>query len=159
KKYTANFTGNFRFLENKRLGLDFAVFLTQMDNKYAPINATVGSEGNVISQALQWNPTRPLRDAQGNLTFVSSTTRNPLTSIEAFRDLATTDTVIFNVAPYHTITDAQEDRFIYSSMQITLNRESMYPAYLIDPPVLNNEQAYTSNNEENNLPLTPTLSY
>src|SRR5690606_29860569 len=53
KKYTGNFTGNFRFLENRRLGLDFSLFLTQLDNRYAPINAMVGSEGNVISQALQ----------------------------------------------------------------------------------------------------------
>src|SRR5690606_33395342 len=128
KKYTANFTGNFRFLENKRLGLDFAVFLTQMDNKYAPINATVGSEGNVISQALQWNPTRPLRDAQGNLTFVSSTTRNPLTSIEAFRDLATTNTMVVNVAPYYKITDDLEYRFIYSAMRQTGTRAGMYRA-------------------------------
>src|SRR5690606_34184976 len=75
KKYTANFTGNFRFLENKRLGLDFSLFLTQMNNKYAPINATVGSEGNVISQALTWNPTRPLRDENGELTYVSTATR------------------------------------------------------------------------------------
>lgn len=159
KKYTANFTGNFRFLENKRLGLDFAVFLTQMDNKYAPINATVGSEGNVISQALQWNPTRPLRDAQGNLTFVSSTTRNPLTSIEAFRDLATTNTMVVNVAPYYKITDDLEYRFIYSAMRQTGNREGMYRAGLIDPSAVNNEQAFISNNGETNLQMTHMLSY
>lgn len=159
KKYTANFTGNFRFLENKRLGLDFAVFLTQMDNKYAPINATVGSEGNVISQALQWNPTRSLRDAQGNLTFVSSTTRNPLTSIEAFRDLATTNTMVVNVAPYYKITDDLEYRFIYSAMRQTGNREGMYRAGLIDPSAVNNEQAFISNNGETNLQMTHMLSY
>jgi len=159
KKYTANFTGNFRFLENKRLGLDFAVFLTQMDNKYAPINATVGSEGNVISQALQWNPTRPLRDEQGNLTFVSSTTRNPLTSIEAFRDLATTNTMVVNLAPYYKITDDLEYRFIYSAMRQTGNREGMYRAGLIDPSAVNNEQAFISNNGETNLQMTHMLSY
>ncbi|KKO90669.1 MULTISPECIES: SusC/RagA family TonB-linked outer membrane protein [Sphingobacterium] len=159
KKYTANFNGNFRFLENKRLGLDFAVFLTQMDNKYAPINAMVGSEGNVISQALQWNPTRPLRDEQGNLTFVSSTTRNPLTSIEAFKDLATTNTMVVNLAPYYKITDDLEYRFIYSAMRQTGNREGMYRAGLIDPSAVNNEQAFISNNGETNLQMTHMLSY
>lgn len=159
KKYTGNFSGNFRFLENKRLGLDFAVFLTQMDNKYAPVNAMVGSEGNVISQALQWNPTRPLRDEQGNLTFVSSTTRNPLTSIEAFKDLATTNTMVINVAPYYKITDDLEYRFIYSAMRQTGNREGMYRAGLIDPSAVNNEQAFISNNGETNLQMTHMLSY
>lgn len=159
KKYTANLSGNFRFLENKRLGLDFGLFLTQMDNKYAPINATVGSEGNVISQALQWNPTRPLRDAQGNLTFVSTTTRNPLTSIEAFRDLATTNTLVVNLAPYYKITDDLEYRFIYSAMRQTGNRQGMYRAGLIDPSKSNDEEAFISNNGETNLQMTHMLSY
>lgn len=159
KKYTANFSGNFRFLENKRLGLDFGLFLTQMDNKYAPINAMVGSEGNVISQALQWNPTRPLRDAQGNLTFVSTTTRNPLTSIDAFKDLATTNTLVVNLAPYYKITDDLEYRFIYSAMRQTGNRQGMYRAGLIDPSKNNDEEAFISNNGETNLQMTHMLSY
>lgn len=159
KKYTANFTGNYRFLESKKLGLDFSVFLTQLDNKYAPINATVGSEGNVISQALQWNPTRPLRDENGNLTFVSTTTRNPLTSIEAFKDQSTTNTMVFNIAPYYKITDDLEYRFIYSAMRQTGNREGMYRAGLIDPSQVNNEQAFISNNGETNLQMTHMLSF
>ncbi|WP_437921545.1 SusC/RagA family TonB-linked outer membrane protein [Sphingobacterium sp. LRF_L2] len=159
KKYTGNFTGNFRFLENKRLGLDFSLFVTQLDNRYAPINATVGSEGNVISQALQWNPTLSLHDDQGNLTFVSTTTRNPLTSIEAFKDVATTNTMVVNIAPYYKITDDLEYRFIYSAMRQTGNRQGMYRAGLIDPSNSSNEEAFISNNGETNLQMTHTLSY
>lgn len=159
KKYTANLTGNFRFLENKRLGLDFSLFLTQMDNKYAPINANVGSEGNVISQALQWNPTLPLRDENGNLTFVSATTRNPLTSLEAFKDQAVTNTTVINVAPYYKITNDLEYRFIYSVMRQTGMREGMYRAGLIDPSAVNNEQAFISNNGETNMQMTHMLSF
>lgn len=159
KKYTGNFTGNFNFLENKRLGLDFSLFFTQLNNQYAPINAMVGSEGNVISQALLWNPTRPIRDDQGNPTFVSTTTRNPLTSIEAFKDYATTNTFVVNIAPYYKITDDLEYRFIYSAMRQLGNREGMYRSGLIDPSAVNNEQAFISNNGETNLQMTHTLSY
>lgn len=159
KKYTANFTGNFRFLESKKFGLDFSLFLTQMDNKYAPINATVGSEGNIISQALQWNPTRPLRDKDGNLTYVSTATRNPLTGLEAFKDQAVTNTTVINVAPFYKITDALEYRFIYSVMRQTGMREGMYRAGLIDPSAVNNEQAFISNNGETNMQMTHMLSY
>ncbi|MFZ4261151.1 SusC/RagA family TonB-linked outer membrane protein [Sphingobacterium sp. HJSM2_6] len=159
KKYTGNFTGNFNFLENKRLGLDFSLFFTQLNNQYAPINAMVGSEGNVISQALLWNPTRPIRDDQGNPTFVSTTTRNPLTSIEAFKDRATTNTMVFNISPYYKITDDLEYRFIYSAMRQLGNREGMYRSGLIDPSAINNEQAFISNNGETNLQMTHTLSY
>ncbi|MDR2281668.1 MAG: SusC/RagA family TonB-linked outer membrane protein, partial [Sphingobacterium sp.] len=159
KKYTANVSGNFRFLENKRLGVDFAAFLTQMDNNYAPISAVVGSEGNLISQALQWNPTRPLIDANGKHTFVSTTTRNPLTSIDAFKDEAVTNTTIVNIAPYYKITDDLEYRFIYSVMRQTGNRQGMYRAGLIDPSNTKNEQAFNSNNGETNMQMTHMLSY
>lgn len=159
KKYTANVSGNFRFLENKRLGLDFAAFLTQLDNNYAPISAVVGSEGNLISQALQWNPTRPLVDANGKHTFVSATTRNPLTSIDAFKDVAVTNTTIVNITPYYKITDDLEYRFIYSVMRQTGNRQGMYRAGLIDPSNVKNEQAFSSNNGETNMQMTHMLSY
>lgn len=159
KKYTANFTGNFRFLENRRLGLDFALFLTQTNNKYAPIDVGVGAEGNVISQALQWNPTRPLRDENGNLTFINTNTRNPLASLEAFKDRSVTNTMVVNVSPYYKITDDLEYRFIYSVMRQTGNREGMYRAGIIDPSAVSNEQAFISNNGETNQQMTHTLSY
>jgi outer membrane receptor protein involved in Fe transport len=130
-----------------------------MNNKYAPINATVGSEGNVISQALTWNPTRPLRDENGELTYVSTATRNPLTSLEAFKDQAVTNTTVINAAPYYKITDDLEYRFIYSVMRQTGMREGMYRAGLIDPSAVNNEQAFISNNGETNMQMTHMLSY
>lgn len=159
KKYTGNFTGNFKFLESKKLGLDVAMFFTQLNNQYAPINAMVGSEGNVISQALQWNPTRMLIDDQGKHTFVSTTTRNPLTSIDAYKDLATTNTFVVNIAPYYKITDDLEYRFVYSAMRQVGSREGVYRAGLIDPSASENEQAFISNNAETNLQMTHTLSY
>ncbi|WP_346237921.1 SusC/RagA family TonB-linked outer membrane protein [Niabella insulamsoli] len=159
KKYTANFTGNFRFLESRKLGLDFSLFLTQMNNRYAPINVGVGAQGNVISQALQWNPTRPLRDDQGNLTFINTTTRNPLASIEAFKDLAVTNTMVVNLSPYYKFTDDLEYRFAYSVMRQTGARNGMYRAGIIDPSAVNNEQAFISNNGETNQQMTHTLSF
>lgn len=159
KKYTTNFTGNFRFLESKKLGLDFSLFATQMNNQYAQVNAMVGSQGNVISQALQWNPTRPLRDENGNLTFVSTTTRNPLASIDAFKDHGVTNTIVANIAPSYRITEDLEYKFIYSAMRQIGNRKGMYRAGIINPSNENNEEAFISNNSETNLQMTHTLSY
>jgi iron complex outermembrane receptor protein len=59
-KLTANITSSFKFLESKKLGLEMNVLVTQSDEKIAPISAFVGFTGNLISQALQWNPTHPL---------------------------------------------------------------------------------------------------
>ena len=159
KKYTGNLTGNFNFLESKRLGLDLSLFLTQLDNRYAPINVFAGAEGNLISQAMQWNPTLPLIDKDGKNTFVSTMTRNPLTSLDAFKDRATTNTMVANVSPYYKITDDLEYRFIYSIMRQTGGREGMYRSGLIDPSASKNEQAFISNNNETNMQMTHTLSY
>ncbi len=159
KKYTTNFTGNFRFLESKKLGLDFSLFATQMNNQYAQVNAMVGSQGNLISQALQWNPTRPLRDENGDLTFVSATTRNPLASIDAFKDHGVTNTIVANISPSYRITDDLEYKFIYSAMRQIGNRKGMYRAGIINPSDEKNEEAFISNNGETNLQMTHTLSY
>lgn len=159
KKYTTNFTGNYKFLQNKRLGLDFSLFVTQLNNNYAPIDVGVGAEGNLISQALQWNPTRPLRDDKGNLTFINTNTRNPLASIEAFKDHSVTNTLVANLSPYYKITDDLEYRFTYSAMRQTGSREGMFRAGIIDPSAVNNEQAFLSNSNETNQQMTHTLSY
>ncbi len=159
KKYTLNFTGNYKFLPNKRLGLDFSAFITQMNNQYAPIDVGVGAEGNIISQALQWNPTRPLRDNNGALTFVNTNTRNPLASLDAFKDRAVANTLVATISPYYKITDDLEYRLTYSAMRLTGSRQGMYRAGIIDPSAVNNEQAFASNNAETNQQLTHTLSF
>lgn len=159
KKHTLNFTGNYRFLESKKLGLDFSLFYTQLNNRYAPINVTVGAEGNIISQALVWNPTRPLIDEHGQHTFISTQSRNPLTSIDAYKDKSVTNTTVVNVTPYYKITDDLEYRFMFSAMRQMGNREGLYRAGLIDPSQEDNEQAFISNSGETNLQMTHTLSY
>src|SRR5690606_33571350 len=83
KKYTLNFTGNYRFLESKKLCVDFSLLYTQFNNRYVPINAMVGSERNITSTALVWNSTRPLVDGNGRNTFSSTHSRNHLPSIDA----------------------------------------------------------------------------
>jgi iron complex outermembrane receptor protein len=59
KKYTASLNTNFKFLESKKLGLDFGVLFTQTDENIVPIDVGRGADGNLISMALAWNPTRP----------------------------------------------------------------------------------------------------
>ncbi|MEP7319709.1 MAG: SusC/RagA family TonB-linked outer membrane protein, partial [Panacibacter sp.] len=60
KKFTTSLSGNFKFLDSKKLGLDFNVTSTQTREDIAPVFNDAGFTGSVIAQALQWNPTRPL---------------------------------------------------------------------------------------------------
>jgi len=159
KKYTANLSSNFKFLENKRLGLDINLLVTQTNENLAPIDVGVGFTGNVISQAMQWNPTRPLYDANGNPTYVSSTQLNPLTSLNAYKDKAVVNTIVASVSPYYKITDDLEYKLIYSVTRQSGSRTGRYIAGMIDSSQIDNGMAFIGNNTETDQQLTQTLSY
>ncbi|MEP6513655.1 MAG: SusC/RagA family TonB-linked outer membrane protein, partial [Parafilimonas sp.] len=69
KKYSANINGNFKFLDSRKLGLDVYITASQISEQIAPVTTTAGFEGSLIGQALQWNPTRPLRNEDGSLNL------------------------------------------------------------------------------------------
>jgi TonB-linked SusC/RagA family outer membrane protein len=159
KKYTANLSSSFKFLESKKLGLDLSLFFTQTNEQIAAIDVGVGFEGNLISQALNWNPTRPLRQSDGSLTYVSPNVINPLATLQAFKDRATVNTIIANIAPSYKITSFLEYKLAYSLTRQTGLRTGMYDRLLIDP---NNNQkglAFVGNNSNTDHQLTHTLSF
>lgn len=159
KKYTASFNSSFKFLESKRLGVDFNVLTTQTNEDLAPIDATVGAQGNIISQALQWNPTRPLIDDNGALTYVSTTIMNPLALLKAYKDRATVNTIVASIAPSYKITDYLEYKLIYSVTRQIGGRKGRYIAGLLNPGNINNGAAFVNNNNETDQQITHTLSF
>ncbi|MBK8701573.1 MAG: TonB-dependent receptor [Saprospiraceae bacterium] len=77
----------------------------------APISTDAGFTGNLIGQALQWNPTVPLTTSTGEFTtgknnpLVGETTINPLNLLDGHFESAKTTTTLANVSPYWNITD------------------------------------------------------
>lgn len=159
KKYTANFNSSFKFLKNKRLGLDLNMFYTETAEHLAPIDVVVGFEGNLISQALNWNPTRPLRDNNGDLTFVTPTIINPLTSLQAFKDRTALSTFIVNLTPSYKFTDWLEYKMILSLTRQNGRRTGMYDRLQIDPANNSKGMAFIGNNSEIDKQLTHTLNF
>src|SRR5690606_31931410 len=133
KKYTANLSSSFRFLESKKLGLDMNLLATQNNENIAPINVGVGFEGNIISQALQWNPTLALRDTDGELTYQSPSLINPLTALAAYKDIAVVNTVMASFSPSYKITDDLEYRMMYSLTRQVGRRTGRFIAGMINP--------------------------
>ncbi|WP_300599378.1 SusC/RagA family TonB-linked outer membrane protein [Niabella sp.] len=159
KKYTASFSSSFKLLESKKLGLDFNILVTQTDENLAPIDVTVGAGGNLISQALQWNPTRPMRGNGDSLTYVSTTIMNPLAILKAYKDQATVNTIVASVAPSYKITNDLEYKFIYSVTRQIGRRNGRFNAGLLNPGNVNNGAAFINNNTETDQQMTHTLSY
>ncbi|WP_432710144.1 SusC/RagA family TonB-linked outer membrane protein [Pedobacter sp.] len=136
KRYSGSFTGSFKFLESKKLGLDVGLNSSQYLENIAPITTDAGFTGSLISQALAWNPTRPLYNPDGSL-FIErgSTTINPMVMSEATNDKSKVTTVIGSVSPYYKITPWLEYRMLVSLNYSTGVRRSSTRSYLNLPGI------------------------
>lgn len=159
KKITASLTTNFKFLESRRLGLDINILTTQTNENVAPISAFVGFTGNLISQALQWNPTQPLRNADGTPVNLGGTTINPVGQLEYFSDKTNVNTIIASISPSFKLTNELEYRFLYSANRQVGTRRGQINRLLNVENVLDRGVAFIGNNEQTNQQLTNTLNY
>jgi TonB-linked SusC/RagA family outer membrane protein len=118
KKYSANINGAFKFLESKKLGLDFSVLSSNVAEQIAPISNNAGFEGSLIGQALQWNPTRALHNPDGSINIKGAgfpaTAYNPIAFSEAYDDKAVSTNILASISPYYKITKDLEYRMLMS---------------------------------------------
>jgi iron complex outermembrane receptor protein len=162
-KLSTNITTSFRFLESKKLGLEMNLLVTQTSEKIAPISAFVGFTGNLISQALQWNPTHPLvkpgTDSAWIDPAVGLTTINPLAQLRYYDDKAKVNTVIASIAPSYKITNDLEYKFSYSINRQVGVRRGEVNRLLNAGDIQNRGLAFITNQEQTNTQLTNTLNF
>ena len=131
KKYSGSFNGNFKFLESKKLGLDVSLITNQYSENIAPIVTDAGFTGSLISQALSWNPTRSLYNADGSVFIEKgSTTINPIAALNATSDRSKVSTILGSVSPYYKITPWLEYRMLASVNYSSGIRRSSTRSYL-----------------------------
>lgn len=160
KKYTGNLSGQFKFLESKRLGLDFNVMAAQTVEQLAPITNNAGFTGSLVAQALQWNPTTPIRHADGSFFLLAKNSPvNPLAMSEAWDDNASISYILGNISPYFKITDDLEYRFLFSINRQTGIRRAQIKSFINLEGVQDLGQAYYGNAELTTKLFTHTLSY
>src|SRR5690606_29857849 len=125
-----------------------------------PISAFVGFEGNLISQALQWNPTHPLTHPGTDSAWVDhglgNTTINPLASLRYFEDKAKVTTIIASISPSYKITNDLEYKFLYSINRQVGNRKGQINRLINEPGVENKGAAFVRNQEQTNSQITNT---
>ena len=162
-KISASITTNFKFLESKKLGLEMNVLVTQADERIAPISAFVGFTGNLISQALQWNPTHPLvkpgTDSAWIDPAVGSTTINPLAQLRYFDDKAKVNTIIASISPSYKITNDLEYKFLFSINRQVGVRKGQVNRLLNVAGIEGRGSAFIGNQEQTNTQITNTLNF
>ncbi len=165
KKYTANLSAQFKFLEKKNLGLDINIIPSQYTENIAPITNNAGSRGSLIGNALQWNPTEKLILRNAANTADSFNVQrggdliNPLALSEAIDDQTKVTTVLASISPYFKFTNWLEYRFLYSVNYGAGGRRTSVQPYLNFNDVQDRGRAVIANNELTTQQFTHTLNF
>ncbi|HEX4850431.1 MAG TPA: TonB-dependent receptor plug domain-containing protein, partial [Puia sp.] len=101
-KYIGTFSGTYKFLD-KKLTIDFSLIAGHTTENIVLASNTAGSQGNLISAALQWNPTAQMKDANGLYTNLGNGVGNPLALINAYNDVANVSTFLGNISGSYKI--------------------------------------------------------
>jgi iron complex outermembrane receptor protein len=112
-KYVANFGGQYKFLD-KRLTLGFGLTYGHTNENVIPFSNNAGSQGNIISAILQWNPTQKLKDASGNFIYPTNGSGNPLAMLKATDDKVGVNSVLANIRAAYKISENLEYRLLYA---------------------------------------------
>ena len=130
-KYNADFNAAFKFLESKKLGLDVHILANQTQENVAPISNNAGFRGSLIGAALQWNPTRSLYKANGDLDIDNGGDNiNPLGYSRAYDDKLNVSTVLAAISPSYKFTDWLEYKLLVSFNQSKGNRRQQIRSYI-----------------------------
>lgn len=159
KKYSSNFSTNLKFLDSKKLGLDINVNTSQYVEDMAYITNDAGFEGNLIQQALQWNPTLNLRKDDGSLNILSGTVVNPLAMSELYNDNSKVTTVLGSISPYYKFNNWLEYRMLYSVNYSTGTRRSSINQDINLSSTLGKGWASIGNKELSTQQFTHTLNF
>src|SRR5262249_43986841 len=112
-KYLGSFNGTYKFLD-KRLSIDFNLIAGHTTENLVNVSNTAGSQGNLVSAALNWNPTVPFRDKNGLYILNSNATVNPLALSDAFNDVAKVNVFLGNISASLKLLDNLEYKFLYA---------------------------------------------
>jgi iron complex outermembrane receptor protein len=112
-KYLGNFSGQYKFLD-KRLSIDFGLISGHTTENMGLVSNTAGAGGNLISYALNWNPTAPFRTSTGLYSLATNSVPNPLAVIEGYNDVANVNVFLGNVSATVKLIKGLEYKFLYA---------------------------------------------
>ncbi len=111
KKYLATFNGQYNFLDNK-LNIEFGLIAGNLGESLVPVANTSGSTGNIVSAAVSWNPTTPLK-TNGAFVYPSTGSGNPLAELAAVNDKTNLSAFLGHISASYKILPNLEYKFLY----------------------------------------------
>lgn len=157
-----NLSGNFKFLED-RGSVDVVLIGSNTTEDTPPIGTNSGFQGSLIGNALQWNPTYPLRDGNGNILIsqpgVAATTINPLSLLELVDDVSEYNDILVSVSPSIKVTDNLTYRLTYNVARGFGERRGQFNGRLNVQGIEGIGQAFFAQKSFTNQILTQTMEF
>lgn len=164
RKYTGNYTSSYKFLPEDRLTLDVNLMASNTAESGAPIAETSNVYGSLVSNALEWNPTVPLQDAEGNYVQrqyknVPGLPTNPLALINYYSDRANITNILGSMGVTFRIMDGLNYKFGLGINHAKGDRAVDISGDLFLNLVTDLGQTVVSNSQLDSRTLTHTLNY
>ncbi|EIJ37683.1 TonB-linked outer membrane protein, SusC/RagA family [Galbibacter orientalis DSM 19592] len=90
---------------NDIVTFDSSIIYSYIRDDGEAISDNVGAEGDLLSSALRWNPTRPFYNTDGTYNQPSDNQRNPLALLDYYEDNTETSRILANFGTTIKITD------------------------------------------------------
>ncbi|MEO6813038.1 MAG: SusC/RagA family TonB-linked outer membrane protein [Ginsengibacter sp.] len=132
-RYLGTFTGQYNFLD-KKLSIDFNIIAAHTSDNATLISSTAGSQGNLMSSALSWNPTTPFTDNTGKFTYPTNGSGNPLAILAAMSDKTNVNTFLGNISAGYKILPGLEYKFLYAINHSAGKRNTNVAGFLAGYP-------------------------
>jgi len=159
-RLSANLSGRYKFLENDRLSIDFNMIASRTNEDAPSVSTNAGFRGSLIGNALQWNPTHPLYNADGSPIIAPEFGDfvNPVALIDAFSDEVETTDLIVNFSPSFKISDALTYKLTYGLNTGIGSRRTQLASFINVQDVLGRGLAAFSEQTNRQQILTHTLN-
>ncbi|HVU58706.1 MAG TPA: SusC/RagA family TonB-linked outer membrane protein [Puia sp.] len=158
-KYIGTFSGAYKFLD-KRLSLDFMLIAGHTQENIVLASNTAGSAGNLISAALQWNPTQGYYNPNGSFFVSGNGVGNPMSLLKAYNDQSLVNTFLGNISASYKILKNLEYKFLYSVNQSDGTRNTNVDGFIRGfAPIDGNGLGIISTAGLTSQILTHTLNY
>lgn len=112
-KYLGNFAGDYKFLD-QRLTVAFDLIAGHTTERMGLISNTAGAGGNLMSYALNWNPTAAFTTSNGLYSNAVNSVPNPLEVVEGYSDIANVNVFLGNISATVNLVKGLDYKFLYA---------------------------------------------
>jgi TonB-linked SusC/RagA family outer membrane protein len=160
QRFSANISGNYKFLKDDRFQVGFNLITAQAIENGPAVSTNAGFRGSLIGNALQWNPTESMYNADGTPKidpdfgdFV-----NPVALLEAYQDRTNTLDLLGSISPSYRLTDWLTYKFQYSAAFGIGNRRAQLANWINVQDIRDRGLAAFNEEQNSNQILTHSLN-